>query len=67
MYRFVSEIKTKQSYLTLYIMKIKAILFAAAIFGATFFVTSTTENTNNDTKIEKQAVDKRLIKVPAAG
>lgn len=48
-------------------MKIKAILFAAAIFGATFFVTSTTEDNNNDTKIEKQAVDKRLIKVPAAG
>lgn len=48
-------------------MKIKAILFAAAIFGATFFVTSTTENNNNDTKIEKQAVDKRLIRVPAAG
>lgn len=49
-------------------MKIKAILFAAAIFGATFFVTSTTETDNsNDTKIEKQAMDKRLIKVPAAG
>jgi len=49
-------------------MKIKAILFAAAIFGATFFVTSTTENNNsNDEKIEKQAVDRRLIRVPAAG
>ncbi|MEP6261819.1 MAG: hypothetical protein ABJ092_09595 [Gillisia sp.] len=48
-------------------MKIKAILFAAAIFGATFFVTSTTEDNNNDTKIEKQAVDKRLIRVPSAG
>ena len=48
-------------------MKIKAILFAAAIFGATFFVTSTTENNNNDTQIEKQAVDKRLIRVPSAG
>ena len=48
-------------------MKIKAILFAAAIFGATFFVTSNTENTNNDEKIEKQAVDRRLLKIPAAG
>lgn len=49
-------------------MKIKAILFAAAIFGATFFVTSTTESdNNNDTKIEKQAMDKRLIKVPTHG
>ena len=47
-------------------MKIKAVLFAAAIFGATFFVTSTTEN-NNDTKIEKQAVDKRTIRIPSAG
>lgn len=47
-------------------MKIKAILFAAAIFGASFFVTSTTENDNND-KIQKTAVDKRTIKVPAAG
>lgn len=48
-------------------MKIKAILFAAAIFGATFFVTSTTEDNNNDTKIEKQAVDKRTIRIPSAG
>jgi len=48
------------------LMKIKAILFAAAIFGATFFVTSSTENDNNDT-IQKTAVDKRLIRVPAAG
>ncbi len=47
-------------------MKIKAILFAAAIFGATFFVTSTTENDNND-KIEKQAVDRRTIRVPTHG
>jgi hypothetical protein len=46
-------------------MKIKAILFAAAIFGATFFVTSTTDN-NND-QIQKQAVDKTTIRVPAAG
>jgi hypothetical protein len=48
-------------------MKIKAVLFAAAIFGATFFVTSNTENNSNETKIEKQAMDKRLIKVPPAG
>jgi hypothetical protein len=48
-------------------MKIKAVLFAAAIFGATFFVTSTPENKGNDTKIEKQAMDKRLIKVPTNG
>lgn len=47
-------------------MKIKAILFAAAIFGATFFVTSTTED-NNDNKIEKQAVDRSTIRIPAAG
>lgn len=48
-------------------MKIKAILFAAAIFGATFFVTSTTENNSNDNKIEKQAVDRSTIRIPAAG
>jgi hypothetical protein len=47
-------------------MKIKAILFAAAIFGATFFVTSTTDNNNND-QIQKQAVDKTTIRVPSAG
>lgn len=48
-------------------MKIKAILFAAAIFGATFFVTSTTENDNNNDPIEKQAVDRRTIRVPTNG
>ena len=47
-------------------MKIKAILFAAAIFGATFFVTSSTENDNNDT-IQKQAVDRRTIRIPTNG
>ena len=47
-------------------MKIKAILFAAAIFGATFFVTSSTENDNND-QIQKQAVDRRLLKIPTHG
>jgi len=48
-------------------MKIKAILFAAAIFGATFFVTSTTENDNNNDQIQKQAVDRRTIRIPAGG
>jgi len=48
-------------------MKIKAILFAAAIFGATFFVTSTTENNDNNDQIQKQAVDRTLIRIPAAG
>ncbi|MBK5191734.1 MAG: hypothetical protein JJE07_00740 [Flavobacteriaceae bacterium] len=48
-------------------MKIKAILFAAAIFGATFFVTSTTENNNDNDQIQKQAVDRTTIRVPAAG
>ncbi len=48
-------------------MKIKAILFAAAIFGATFFVTSTTENDNNNDPIQKQAVDRRTIRIPTNG
>ncbi len=48
-------------------MKIKAILFAAAIFGATFFVTSTTETDNNNDPIQKQAVDRRTIRVPTNG
>lgn len=47
-------------------MKIKAILFAAAIFGATFFVTSTTSN-ENDNKIEKQAIDRSAIRIPTNG
>ncbi|CAM4296814.1 hypothetical protein [Gillisia hiemivivida] len=48
-------------------MKIKAILFAAAIFGATFFVTSTTENDNNNDPIQKQAVQKSKIRIPTNG
>ena len=48
-------------------MKIKAILFAAAIFGATFFVTSSTENDNNHDPIQKQAVERSKIRIPAAG
>jgi hypothetical protein len=47
-------------------MKIKAILFAAAIFGATFFVTSAQDNSDNDI-IKKQAVEKSTIKVPRNG
>lgn len=47
-------------------MKIKAILFAVSIFGATFFVTYPTQNDNND-QIQKQAVDKRTIRIPSAG
>ena len=48
-------------------MKLKAILFTAAIFGASFFVTSTSDNDTSNDQIKEQAVDKRLIKVPAAG
>ena len=50
-------------------MKLKAVLFAAAIFGASFFVTSTSNDNDNNSKheIKKQAVDKRLIRIPAAG
>lgn len=48
-------------------MKIKAILFAVSIFGATLFVTSTTDNNDNKDEIQKQAVDKRTIRVPSAG
>ncbi len=48
-------------------MKIKAILFAAAIFGATFFVTSSTEINNDNDTIQKQAVDTRTIRIPAGG
>ncbi|SOC80064.1 hypothetical protein SAMN06296241_1608 [Salinimicrobium sediminis] len=47
-------------------MKIKAVLLAVSIFGATFFVTSTTDNDNKN-EIKKTAVDRRLIKIPAAG
>ena len=47
-------------------MKIKALFLAVSIFGATFFVTSNTENDKKD-DIKKTAVDMRKIKVPAAG
>lgn len=48
-------------------MKIKAILFAAAIFGASFFVTSTSENNSDNDQIQKQAVDIRTIRIPING
>ena len=48
-------------------MKIKAILFAVSIFGATLFVTSNPDNNDNKNEIQKTAVDTRLIKIPAAG
>ncbi|SFF62771.1 hypothetical protein SAMN04488033_10294 [Salegentibacter agarivorans] len=48
-------------------MKLKAVLFAAAIFGASFFVTSTTDNDTNNDQIKEQAVDRTKIKIPAAG
>ena len=48
-------------------MKIKALFLAVSIFGATFFVTSTTDNDNKKDDIKKTAVDVRKIKVPAAG
>lgn len=48
-------------------MKIKAILFAAAIFGATLFVTSAPENDNNNDPIQKQAVEKATIRIPTSG
>lgn len=48
-------------------MKIKAILFAVSIFGATLFVTSNQDNNDNKHEIQKQAVDKTLIKIPSAG
>ena len=49
-------------------MKLKAILFTAAIFGASFFVTSTSDNDNNNNdQIKEQAVDRSKIKVPING
>ncbi len=48
-------------------MKIKAIIFAATIFGATLFATSNIDNNDNKDEIQKQAVDRRLIKIPSNG
>ena len=47
-------------------MKIKALFLAVSIFGATFFVTSTTDNDNNK-EVQKTAVDMRKIKIPVNG
>ncbi|MGB7784733.1 MAG: hypothetical protein WBL27_01410 [Salinimicrobium sp.] len=48
-------------------MKIKAILFAVSIFGATLFVTSNQDNNDKKNEIQKTAVDRRLIKIPSNG
>ncbi|ADF52684.1 MULTISPECIES: hypothetical protein [Zunongwangia] len=48
-------------------MKLKALLFGAAIFGASFFVTSTTDNDHAKDPIKKQAVDRSTIKIPVNG
>ena len=48
-------------------MKIKAIIFAASIFGATLFVTTTPDHNDNKEEIQKQAVDRRTIRVPTNG
>tara|TARA_R100001369_G_C3258752_1_gene157656 strand:+ start:601 stop:747 length:147 start_codon:yes stop_codon:yes gene_type:complete len=48
-------------------MKLKAVLFAAAIFGASFFVTSTSDNDTNNEPIKEQAIDRSDIKVPTHG
>lgn len=47
-------------------MKIKALFLAVSIFGATFFVTSTSDNDNKN-EIKKTAVDKTTIRIPPAG
>ncbi|SFC82719.1 hypothetical protein SAMN04487907_109130 [Zunongwangia mangrovi] len=47
-------------------MKLKALLFGAAIFGASFFVTSTSDDNGQD-PIKKQAVDRSTIKIPVNG
>ena len=48
-------------------MKLKALLFGAAIFGASFFVTSTTNSDHAKDPIKKQAVEKSKIKIPIHG
>ncbi len=48
-------------------MKFKAIIFAASIFGATLFVTTTPDNNDKKDEIQKQAVDTRTIRVPTHG
>ena len=63
---FVSE-QNETTILKSYIMKLKAVLFAAAIFGASFFVTSTSDNDLNKDEIKEQAVQRSKIKVPTHG
>ena len=63
---FVSE-QNETTILKSYIMKLKAVLFAAAIFGASFFVTSTPEENVNKDEIKEQAVQKSKIRIPSAG
>jgi len=48
-------------------MRLKAVIFAATIFGASFFVTSTSDNNNHNDQQKEQAVDRTTIKVPAHG
>ncbi len=48
-------------------MKLKAVLFAAAIFGASFFVTSTSNDNDTKHEIKEQAVERSSIKVPSNG
>jgi len=48
-------------------MKLKAVLFTAAIFGASFFVTSTSDENDSRHEIKEQAVQKSKIRVPSAG
>lgn len=48
-------------------MKIKALFLAVSIFGATFFVTSNTDNNDKKDDVKKSAVDTRLIRVPTHG
>ncbi|MDN3594506.1 MULTISPECIES: hypothetical protein [Zunongwangia] len=48
-------------------MKLKALLFGAAIFGASIFVTSTTDNDQANDPIKKQAVDRTTIRIPVNG
>lgn len=48
-------------------MKIKALLFAAAIFGASFFVTSTSNDDANKDEYKEQVVRKSNIRIPPAG
>ena len=48
-------------------MKLKAVLFSAAIFGASFFVTSSSDNDTNNDQTKEQAVERSKIKIPIHG